>query len=161
MLRAAVAIAITLRTAGPAAAERAEIPARPAHYGVGFGGYSAITGPSDRGLAAEAEVYPGGRFGRFGGRAEVRWFEGFDAGFATAGVTFEAGASRPRLVLALHAELGLAFNDFRPVAGGGLHTQLFLIGPLAIGLDSTAVLLYDGIDSALILGTAATLRLAR
>lgn len=160
MRRVLVAIAVTFCWVGPALAEPPKSSARPAHYGVGGGGYYAITGPSDTGLAAQAEVYPGGWFGRWGARAEARWFDS-DSGFATAGITFEAGASRPRLVMALHAELGVTFTDIRPVAGVGLHTQLFVIGPLALGLDSTFMFLYDGIDSSLVLGTAATLRLQR
>lgn len=160
MLRPAIAIAVTFGSIAQVAADAPKNPDRPAHYGAGIGGYYAITGPSQTGLAAQLELSPGGAFGRFGARAEARWFDS-SSGYATAGITFEAGASRPRLVLALHAELGLAFDELRPVAGGGLHTQLVLLGPVALGFDSTVTLVYDGIDSSLILGTAATLRLAR
>jgi hypothetical protein len=62
--------------------------------------------------------------------------------------------------MSLHAELGLAYDELHPVAGGGLHVQLMIIGPVGLGIDSTVTLLYNGVDSSLILGTAGTLRLA-
>jgi hypothetical protein len=135
-------------------------PVRPLRVGVGVGGYSAITGPADWGPAAEAEVYPGGSLGRLGFRVEARGFEAIDAGIVTAGVTYEVGASRPRLVLAIHADAGTSYgDDWRPVAGGGVHVNLFVLGPLGIGVDSTVMFVYDGVDSTLVLGTAGTLRL--
>lgn len=135
-------------------------PSRPVRGGVGVGGYSAITGPADYGPAAEAELYPGGALGRLGFRVEARGFEAIDDGMVAAGVTYEVGASRPRLVLAIHADAGTTYGDaWRPLVGGGVHVDLFLVGPLAIGADSTVTFVYDGVDSVLILGTALTARL--
>lgn len=135
-------------------------PARPVRGSVGVGGYSAITGPADYGPAAEAELYPGGALGRLGFRIEARGFEAIDDGMIAGGITFEVGASRPRLVLAIHGEVGTTYGDaWHPLAGGGVHLHLFVLGPLALGGDSTVTLVYDGVDSVLILGTALTLRL--
>jgi hypothetical protein len=154
-------IALAALAAASASSRAVAEPSRSMHYGVGLGGYAAITGPSDWGPAIEMELSPAGVFGRAGARIELRGFEAWEDGWITGGVTYEVGASRPRLVLSLHAEAGTTYGEvFRPVVGGGSQLQLFLLGPLAIGIDTTATLVYDGVDSALALGTSFTVRLA-
>ena len=153
----------------PADAPQEEGPpgrARPWRGAVGAGGYLAVTGPATTGALATAELFPGGAAGRFGVRLEGRALDPdgpgeLDAGLVTAGVIYEAAAARPRLALALHAELGAALPDPRAVVGGGVRTQLWIVGPLALGLDSTATLILDGLDTELALAGALTLGLAR
>lgn len=161
-LALSLAAAVTAATARSAAAE----PPRPWHAGVGAGGSVALLGPVTTGLTASADLSPGGAFGRFGLRAEARTLDdeladGIDAGLLMGGVMYEAAAARPRLAVALHGELGAALPDGRPVAGGGVATTLWIVGPLALGLDSAAHLLIDGVDSELILAGSLTARVAR
>ena len=158
-----------------AAAALALLPApagadeRPWRGGVGAGGYLALTGPETTGVTACADLFPGGHLGRWGGRMEARSLDdpadGIDAGLVMGGVTYEAGASRPRLSMALHAELGAAVArgaDPLPAAGAGIRTNLWLIGPLALAADSTATFVWDGVeDSELLLASSLTLGLAR
>jgi hypothetical protein len=140
---------------------------RPWRGAVAAGGYLAITGPSALGALATAELFPGGAAGRFGVRLEARGFhagglgDAPDSGLLTTGVIYEAAAARPRLTLALHAEAGVVVPDARAALGGGVRTQLWLVGPLALGLDTTATLIVDGLDSELALASALTLGLAR
>jgi hypothetical protein len=135
---------------------------RPFRGSVGLGSHVAITGPVDWGGVVNAEIFPGGSLGPLGLRLEYRTVES-DAGvgWVTAGVGYEVGASRPRLVLELHADVGVTTEDPRPVAGAGVHTTLGQLGPLAVGLDSTAQLFVDGVDSALALGGSLTIRVVR
>jgi hypothetical protein len=137
--------------------------ARPWRGSIGAGGYLALTGPSRRGALAVAELSPGWGGSRLGARVEARSLDpdGAESGMVTLGLTHQAAAARPRLALGLHAEAGLALPDPRPVAGGGVHTQLWVIGPLALGLDSTATLLLDGLDTELVLASAVLIELAR
>lgn len=149
--------------ASPAVAAADE---RPWRGGAGAGGYLALTGPETIGVTAAAELFPGGHLGRWGGRMEARSLDdpqdGIDAGLVTGGVTFEVGASRPRLAMALHAEAGAALPDPRPALGAGLRTTLWLVGPLAVAADSTATFVWDGVeDSELLLAGSLTLGLAR
>jgi hypothetical protein len=132
----------------------------PVRLGAGAGGLAALNGPADWGPAAQAELYPGGRFGRFGGRVEIRGFEAAAVSWITAGITYEAAAARPRLQLALHGGAGAA-EGRRPVLGGGVHTQLWIVGPLWIGFDSGAWVVIDGIDTTLALTSSVTIRVAR
>jgi hypothetical protein len=133
---------------------------RSVRLGAGAGGFAALTGPAGWGPAAQADLYPGGRFGRFGGRVEIRGFEAATVSWITAGITYEAAAARPRLHLAIHAGAGAAAGR-RPVVGGGVHTQLWVVGPLALGFDSGAWVVVDGIDTTLALTSAMTLRVSR
>lgn len=142
---------------------------RPWRGGIGAGGYLALTGPATTGVTAVAELLPGGHLGRWGGRMEARSLDdpqdGIDAGLVMGGVTYEAGASRPRLAMALHAEVGAALStgaDPLPAVGAGLRTTLWIIGPLALAADSTATFVWDGVDgSELLLASGLTLGLAR
>jgi len=137
------------------------------HAGIGAGGFVALLGPVSSGLVADAMLQPGGRLGRFGARVEGRTIDdevagGIDGGLLLGGLVYEAAAARPRLAIALHGDAGIALPDARLVLGGGAITQLWLIGPLALGLDSSAHLILDGVDGTeLILAGALTARLAR
>lgn len=139
-------------------ADEASRTSRGVHGGIGGGWFGSVGGPN-HGPLVEAELYPGGALGRVGFRAELRGFEGTEEGWLTGGVTYEAAASRPHLQLALHGDAGLT-SAGRPVAGAGVQTQLWVAGPLALGLDTGAHLLFEGLDSELVVSAALTLRLA-
>jgi hypothetical protein len=157
---ALAAVAITL-AAGASSRAHAQ-PRRSMHIGVSVGGYAATTGPARWGPSVFAELSPGGWLDHFGARIEARGFEGFGDGWLAAGVVYEAAAARPRLVLSLHGEAGWTYGEaICPVAGGGGHVALFVAGPLAVGVDATATLVYAGVDSTLALAASAVLRLGR
>lgn len=126
----------------------------PFRLSLGAGGaalLSADDGETWRGLFA-IDVYPGGPFGRFGASVALRslLYDPYTAGLVTAGITYEAAAARPRLVMALHGEGGVTFGrddgETRPAIGGGLKTHLGIIGPLAIATDVTAHLIAQDVD---------------
>jgi hypothetical protein len=76
-----------------------------------------------------------------------------------------AAASRPRLVLSLHADVGATISDYDPVVGGGIETHFWIwpkrLGPLALVLDTTAHLVIDGAeDTRLVLAGATRLAIA-
>ncbi|RMH43355.1 MAG: hypothetical protein D6689_05390 [Deltaproteobacteria bacterium] len=131
------------------------------HVAAGIGGYGALVGGA-RGPAAEAEVYPGGRWGRWGVRAA--YFGGVPgpcAALVAAGATYTAAATRPHLHVAFHGELAAAVADpegIRAGAGGGVQTQVGVVGPLAVGGDLAAYLLAGGGGPALHVVAAATVR---
>ena len=159
LLFLAASAAVCARSA-PAAAEES----RPWAGGLGVGGTAALTGPARTGLCAVAALYPGAWAGRLGLRLEARSTgddEPLDAGLFTGGLAYETAAARPRLSLALHGEAGAVIPDTRPAVGGGVELQLWLFGPVALALDSTAHLLLDGVDSELMLAGALGLRIAR
>jgi hypothetical protein len=152
-VRRACLVALAIGLSAPAVA-RAEPGAEPAaearsgrrfHGSVGAGGALLLTGDGgDRlrlDIAVDAKL--GGRYGALlAWRAldEGRW------GILTAGLVFEAGAARPRLVLDLHADLGADLDVRAPLAGGGIRTTLGIVGPLGVVLDSGAYLVLDGLD---------------
>lgn len=128
-----------LLVASPAHADR------PVHGSFSAGGALLLTGDDGSRQRAELEldVEPQSRFG-----AVVAW-RGFDQnrhGLVTAGLIYEGGAARPRLVLDLHADLGVDLDLHAPAVGGGIRTVLTLIGPLALALDTGAYLVIDGVD---------------
>ena len=136
----------------------------PTYAAVGVGGYLALTGPGELGPAAELELYPA-RWGRFGVRAAYYGLDADDLGAAllTSGLTYQAAASRPHLHLALHADLAIAVGDADGTllgAGGGVQSQLWVLGPVALGLDVTAHLLANRDVVTLALTSATTLRLS-
>lgn len=144
--------------------------ARPFRFSIGFGGSLLLTGHGDGSrnrTHAHLDLDPGGRFGRFGLTAAVRylpWQPFGDDGLATIGVKYEAGAARPRLALALHGDVGASFTG-APAAGGGIETTLWLIPkwfrPLALVLDTTAHLVIDGEDETrLVLASSTRLSLS-
>ena len=160
-MRALLVCLAVVASTSPATAEEAPAPRRSLHYAVGVGVFTALTGAADYGPVIEAEIFPGAALGRYGVRGEVWGFEDTDSGRASLGVAYEAAAARPRLQLALHADVGLTFPDHLPTLGGGVQTQLWVYGPIALGLDGGAVFIYDGTDSVLAIASAVTLRLAR
>lgn len=135
-------------------------PRHSLHWGLGAGGFTAVTGPAEYGLSLGGELYPGGRFGRYGVRAEVRGYDDGDDGHASIGITFIAAATRPRLQLALHADLGVTRVEQLPTAGCGIQTQLWLAWPFALAIDGGAVLFVDGTDTVLALSSSLQLRVA-
>ena len=156
----ALAASAILAAAGARAPALADGDApRPARGGVGGGGYVGLTGPG-WGPMAVAEFYPGGGFGRYGVRGEVRGDRDSTDGRAMLGVVYEAAAARPRLQLAIHADVGLAWPAVRPVAGGGVQTHLWVIGPVALVTGAGASLRIDGTDTGLALTLSSQLRLA-
>ena len=149
--------------AEPVIVEPAPVVPRSLYWSLGVGWLGALTGP-DSGPSFEAELFPGGRFGRVGFTAYLRGqqkLDGLDAGLVAAGLTYEAAATRPRLTLNMHAEAGFTYGQSFPVVGGGVKTQLWLKGPFALALNTTGHLLLDGIDSRLQLGTALLVEIAR
>ena len=151
MRRLTAAIAL-LAAAAPAALAERRI-----HGSAGMGG--ALLGTGDRGdrarLDAAADLKLGGRFGAL---AAWRAFDDRLRGLLMAGLVYEAGAARPRLVLDLHAELGADLDARAPLAGGGIRTTLAIAGPLGLVFDSGAYLVIDGLDGTrLQLQTAALL----
>jgi len=166
MVIAAVSLAALLASARVTRHTASAEPARDWHAGIGAGGYVAILGPVSNGLVASADVSPGGSFGRLGARVEARTLDddlgdGIDGGLLLGGVVYEAAAARPRLAVALHGEAGVAVPDPHLAVGGGVETTLWIIGPLAVGLDATVHLVLRGVDSELLVGSALTLGLAR
>ena len=155
MIRVTIA-ALVLAVAGtaPASAEP-----RPAHGGFGGGSYLGLTG-AEWGPIGVADYYPGGGFGRFGLRGELRGYEGLEHGHAVAGVVYEAAAARPRLLISLHAGVGLSWTEVRPLVAGGIETQLWVLGPLSLVSGTDLVLRIDGIDTALAISGTLQLRLA-
>jgi hypothetical protein len=143
---AAVAAVPLAAAAEPAPDPDPAPPPRPrrVHGSLGAGGALLATGArGDRArLDATFDVKLGGRFGAL---AAWRAFDGEHRGLVCAGLVFEAGAARPRLVIDLHAELGADLDARAPLAGGGLRTTIGLAEPLAIILDSGAYLVIDGI----------------
>jgi len=118
---------------------------RPLHGSFSAGGTFLLAGDDGDRQRAELslDVEPYSRFG-----AVVAW-RGFDrghAGLVTAGLAYEGGAARPRLVLDLHGDLGVDLDQHAPVIGGGVRTLLVVIGPLGLALDSGAYLVIDGVD---------------
>ncbi|MEO8705041.1 MAG: hypothetical protein ABI867_33620 [Kofleriaceae bacterium] len=119
--------------------------AKPWHGSVGAGGVLVLTG--EHGDRQRAEVAIDLEFGsRFGVVAAWRAFDEDHDGLVTAGIVFEAAASRPRLVLALHGDAGIDLDARAPLIGGGLRTTLTIIGPLGVAFDTGAYLVLDGID---------------
>jgi len=120
--------------------------ARPWHGSVGAGGALVGTGAGDdRGrLEIALDLKPGIRFG---GVLAWRAFDENHDGLVMAGIVYEGAASRPRLVLDLHADLGADLDARAPLVGGGIRTTLTIIGPLGVALDSGAYLIIDGIDN--------------
>ena len=149
-----------------AAGEPAVRPGATWHGSVGMGGFAALTGPSETGLWAGAELAPGGALGRLGFRAEARTLDESDSGTRrllwSGGLTYLAAAAYPRLALSLHGEAGVVTPDAHAAVGGGVETQLAVVGPLAVAIDSTATVVLAGVDGTdLILAGTVSVRLAR
>ncbi len=118
---------------------------RPVHGSLSAGGTLLVTGDDGSRQRGEREldVEPGSRFG---GVVAWRGFDQHHGGLVTAGLAYEGGAARPRLVLDLHADVGADLDLHAPAVGGGVRTVITIIGPLAVALDSGAYLVIDGVD---------------
>lgn len=129
-------------SAGAMGSARAE---RPLHGSVGFGGALLTTGAEGDRLRLDASFDLKLR-SRYGLLAAWRAFDADHRGLVTAGLAYEGAAARPRLVLDLHADLGVDLDHTRPVLGGGIRATLMVVGPTAVVLDSGALLVVDGVD---------------
>ncbi len=119
--------------------------ARPIHGSIGAGGTLVLTG--EQGDRTRADVAVDLKWhSRYGGIVAWRAFDQDRKGLVTAGVVYEGGAARPRLVLDLVAELGADLDQKAPLAGGGIRSTLTIIGPLGVSLYTGAYLVWDGID---------------
>jgi hypothetical protein len=123
------------------------------HGSAGFGGTLVSTG--DRGdrwrLEATFDLKVRSRYG-----VVVGWraFDDTHHGLLTAGLAYEAAASRPRLVIDMHADIGADLDARAPLVGGGLRTTVGIIGPAAVLLDGGGYLVIDGDDTRLQLQSA-------
>ena len=153
----ALALAAAVAAAASAPAARAE--ERRPHGSLAAGGALLLTG--DRGDRARHELSADLKLGsRFGALAAWRAPDEHHRGLVTAGLVFEAGAARPRLVLDLHADLGVDLDAGAPLAGGGIRTTLGIAGPLGIVFDTGGYLVIDGLaDTRLQLQSSALLAL--
>jgi hypothetical protein len=133
--------------------------ARPFHGSIAVGGSTVATGSDGDRLRNEVslDLKPRSRYGLILG------YRGWDAyslddrtccggdgdhdGFVTAGVVFEAGAARPRLVLDLVGEVGWDLDQTAPLAGAGIRNTVGVIGPLAVILHGSLYVVVDGSDS--------------
>ncbi len=124
---------------------------RPWHGSLGLGG-ATVFGGADRFTAAGAiDLLPGGRLGKWGligAYRDVALRPVAGHGMLTLGVLREAAGARPRLVLLLHGDLGVAWGPRAPVVGGGVKTYLGVIGPVGLAFDVTAHLVTPSIDDA-------------
>ena len=124
------------------------------HGSAGAGGALLLTG--DRGDRNRFEASLDLERGRYGGLLALRGFDTDHHGLLTAGLVFEAGAARPRLVVDLHADLGADLDQEAPVVGGGIRTVIAIVGPLGVALDTGAYLVIDGFDDTrLVISTSA------
>lgn len=142
--RAAIGFAVAVvAVARPAAADDRW------HGSLGLGGDLLLTGADGdhARFAVVGELVPPGS--RFGGSLAWRAATGDRRGLLLGGLVFEAGAARPRLVLALHADAGADLDARAPAAGGGLRTTLGLLGPLGLALDAAGYVVIGGGDSRL------------
>nr|WP_316629173.1 hypothetical protein [uncultured Brevundimonas sp.] len=155
---AAVLVAISLIDQATA---RADDSARDPHGALTVGWLLAVTGPLGVAGAAEAEFFPGGRLGRYGAGIYYRGDISGDEGMITAGLAFEAGASRPKLVMSLHIAAGATYGPVHPALGGGVRAQLGVWGPLVVAGSATSYLVIDGVDSRLALAITLTAGLSR
>ena len=140
--------------------ERSHRAQRKLHWSSTLGWFTATTGPLSHGPAWEAELYPGGGLGRFGIGLYYRGDREMAPGTVLLGLAYEAAASRPRLVLGLHADIGFDVGNRLPVVGGGLRTLLAVSGPFVVSANLTGHLFYDGIDTRLGLASTFSVGLA-
>ncbi|MEM9488909.1 MAG: hypothetical protein AAGC55_07175, partial [Myxococcota bacterium] len=138
--------------------DQAEVAKRSWHASALIGGFIGVTGPASYGTAVDIEIYPPARFG---GNLIARDLAGSHGTLVLAGLAFQAAATRPRLVMSLHADIGATTGDtVLPAAGGGVRAQLAVFGPIIIGGNLTGHLLLDGIDTTLAIAVTAGAGLA-
>lgn len=130
------------------------------HGSAGIGGTLVMTGARGDRLRLDAtfDLKPRSRYGFVLG---WRAFDEDHHGLVTAGLAYEGAASRPRLVLDLHADIGFDLDTRRPLVGGGLRTTLMIIGPFGVVLDTGGYLVIDGVDNSRLQLQGATLLSAR
>jgi hypothetical protein len=154
---ALISIAAIAFAPAPAHAER--------HVSFSAGGSLLLNGMhgGSRNRADGAIVYtPRGRLGVVVAARALTFDPVLDQGLVTAGVHYDAAASRPRLALALHGDVGAAWSQtgIAPAIGGGVETHLWIwpkkLGPLAIVSDVTAHLVLDGVDDTRLVIAGAT-----
>jgi len=125
--------------------------ARPIHGSIGGGGALVWVGEDGDHFRNDLAFDLKWR-SRYGGL--VAW-HAFDAaslgdgdhkGFLTAGLVYEGGAARPRLVLDLSVEAGFDLDQKAPVVGGGIRPTITIIGPVGVVLHTGAYLVIDGVD---------------
>lgn len=134
--------------------------ARPLHGSASVGGSLLGTGEGD-GSRLRADVEIDVETSRYGGLLALRAFDKDHEGLLCGGLVYEGAAARPRLVLALHADVGVDLDARAPLVGGGIRATLFVVGPLALAYDGGAYVVIDGVDrSRLVLSGAAMLAVA-
>lgn len=161
-MRALLGVLALLAPALPAEADEASDPPRPPrpwHGSIGGGGALLLTGlDGGKRLRLEGEIdvlFPESRHGVL---LAMRAADRDHLGLLTGGVMFEAGASRPRIVLGLHADLGVDLDRLAPVAGGGIRTTIKIYKALGIALDNGAYLVVAGLrDTRLVFSSSTSL----
>ncbi len=118
---------------------------RPLHGSVGAGGTVVVTGSQGDRLRFDLAVDLKPR-SRYGVLVAWRAFDQEHRGLVTAGLVFEGAAARPRLVIDMHADVGVDLDQRAPLVGGGLRFTIGIVGPLGVVYDGTAFIVLDGID---------------
>ncbi|NVB78926.1 MAG: hypothetical protein HOV81_11060 [Kofleriaceae bacterium] len=130
---------------------------RPVHGSIGGGGSLLLSGAQgDRTrFELELDLQPKSKFG---GLLAWRAFDDEHDGMVMAGLVYEAGAARPRLVVNLHADAGADLDQTAPLVGGGARTTLTLWKVIGVAFDGGAYLVIDGVDETrLVIATSASL----
>lgn len=130
------------------------------HWSATIGWFGALSGPLGHGPAAHIELLPGGAFGRFGIGLYYRGDRTVRHGAYLAGLVYEAGAARPKLVMTLHAAVGYDAAHDLPIVGGGWRISLAVSGPIVVSTNLTGQLFLDGVNSRLGIGVGLTAGLA-
>lgn len=136
---------------------------QPWHGAVGLGGSLLLTGANHDATRFDAAIsfqFPASRFAIL---AAGRAFDDKprDA-LLTAGVEYQAAASRPRLVLTLYADAGVETAATHAVAGFGTRTIFRIIGPLSVIADTGFHLVLDGLDdTTLVIGSTLLVGVSR
>lgn len=116
------------------------------HGSAGIGGTVVATGARDDRFRLEA-TFDLKLHSRYGFVVGWRAFDDTHHGLVTAGLVLEAAASRPRLAIDLHADVGADLDERAPLLGAGLRTTVGIIGPLGVVLDGGGYLVIDGFDN--------------
>lgn len=125
--------------------------ARPIHGSLGGGGVLVLLGEDGDRYRGDVAFDLKWR-SRYGGSIAWRAFDkgslgdGKHDGMVLAGLVYEAGAARPRLVLDLIVEAGADLDQKAPVIGGGIKNTITIIGPLGVVLHTGAYVVIDGVD---------------
>lgn len=122
---------------------------RPVHGSVGAGTSIVITGAQGDHFRYDIGIDLKPR-SRYGVSLAWRTFDADHRGMVLVGIVYEGAAARPRLVLDLHADIGVDLDhDFHPLlaTGVGIRTALQIVGPLAVVVDLGPVIVWDGVDN--------------